>query len=149
MRYLLLLPMLLFMSCSIFQPKGQRQAVASMDKVVLKGTSWELDSLIDFTSESLERPVTMTFGADSLNKFYGNGGCNAYNGDYMQNGSKIAFSRIISTKKYCIVGSKTETKFTSVLLTANRVGMDEKGDLLLMKDGETLAILHKTDYKGE
>lgn len=120
-----------------------------MDKVSLKGTSWELDSLIDFIPEKLEHPVTMTFGRDTANSVYGNGGCNYFNGRFLKNGSKIAFSHLLSTKKYCFVGSKTETKLTSVLLTSNQVGMDKDGRLLLMKNGEIMAIFHKTAYIGE
>lgn len=149
MRYFMLLPLLMLMSCSIFRPQAKNNEMVSTDKISLNGTSWALDSLINFTPEKLEQPVTMTFGRDSTNSVYGNGGCNYYNGRFTKNGSKISFSHLLSTKKYCFDGSKTETKLTSVLLSANRVAMDKEGHLLLMKGGDLMAIFHKTAYIGE
>lgn len=149
MRYLILLPLLLFMSCSVFQPQASNKEIMSMNKVSLRGTSWELDSLIDFTPEKLTNPVTLTFGADENNSAYGYGGCNYYNGKYTKTSNRIAFSHLLSTKKYCFLGSKTETKMISVLLSSNRVGMDKEDRLLLMEDRKVIAVFHKTEYKGE
>lgn len=149
MRNLLFLSLFLLTSCSIFHPHAQKEKTVS-DLSSLKGTSWELDSIINFKPEKLESPVIMTFGRDSSNSVYGYGGCNYFNGIFSQNGSRVAFSHLLSTKKYCFNGSKTETKFTVVLLTCNAAAKNEGGDkLFLKKDKTVLAILHEVKYVGD
>lgn len=144
MRYLILFSAFFLMtSCSIFQP-GANKNIKTIPINSLTGTSWALDSLINFTAEKGKmRPVTLSF-SDTSNSVFGSGGCNYYNARFSQDKSKLSFSHILSTKMYCQIGSKTETKFTSVMLQCNRAAQDKEGHLLLMKDKEILAIFSKS-----
>lgn len=149
MRYLLLVPLVLLASCSVFQPSQKISDVVPV-QTPLTETAWQLDSIIQFSPEKLERPVTLNFGSDSTHSVFGFSGCNYFNGTYSQERNAVAFAHLLSTKKYCFEGSKTETKFTSVLLTCDKVGFDKNKDkLYLMNGNKILAILHKTTYKGQ
>lgn len=144
MRYLLLAPLLLLMSCSMFKPgAGKVSPKPAMAAASLAGTSWALDSIINFTTEKdLRKPVTLNF-SDTSSDVFGFGGCNGYGGHYAQNKNELHFSKLLSTKMYCMVGSKTETRFTYVLLNCDHAAIDSNGRLLLMKGENTLAIFKK------
>jgi len=125
---------------------SSKQAVAVPS---LSGSSWALDSLVDFTMEQgLRKPVTLIF-SDTNNDVYGFGGCNGFSGHYAQSTSELHFSHLLSTKMYCTVGSKTETRLTYALLNCDRAAMDNDGRLLLKKGENTLAIFKKYIPKSE
>lgn len=115
----------------------------------LSGSSWDLDSLIGFTMEQeLRKPVTLFF-SDTSNAVYGFGGCNGFSGYYAQSKNELHFSHLLSTKMYCAVGSKTETRLTFALLNCDRAAIDSNGRLLLMKGEGILAIFKKYIPKSE
>lgn len=150
MRYLLLAPLLFLMSCSLFKSGAEgsstKQSVAVSS---LSGSSWALDSLTEFTMESdLKKPVTLIF-SDTSNDVFGFGGCNGFSGHFAQNKSELHFSQLLSTKMYCVTGSKTETRLTYALLNCDHAAIDSEGHLLLMKGKELLAIFRKYIPKSE
>ena len=115
----------------------------------LSGSSWALDSLIGFTMEQeLKKPVTLIF-SDTSSEVYGFGGCNGFSGHYAQSKSELHFSHLLSTKMYCTVGSKTETRLTYALLNCDHAAMDSDGHLLLMKGEGVLAVFKKYIPKSE
>ncbi|HET8572886.1 MAG TPA: META domain-containing protein [Edaphocola sp.] len=150
MRYLLLAPLLLLMSCSMFKPGARKASTDKTPPVAsLSGTSWQLDSIIGFKPEKeLVKPVTLNF-SDTSNEVYGFGGCNGYGGRYAQSRDELRFSRLLSTKMYCAVGSRTETRVTFVLLNCDHAAMDHDGRLLLMKGENTLAVFKKYGPRSE
>lgn len=141
MRYLWIIPLMFLASCSLFKPGVNSELTKNLSTPSLAGTEWELVSIPEFAGEKdLERPATMGFEGDSTHSVYGNGGCNYYNGVYKVEAKKINFSRLLSTKKYCAVGSKTETQLTAALLRANRYGVDADGQLILMEGKNVVAV---------
>jgi heat shock protein HslJ len=75
----------------------------------LANTRWTLRS---FGEEGGEAPViegsniTLNFETDA--RASGSGGCNGYSGKYTVKNDHLAFSNIISTKRACAEGGKTE-----------------------------------------
>lgn len=150
MRYLLLAPLFLLMSCSMFKSGAEKTSSKQPVAVAsLAGSSWSLDSLVGFTMEKdLRKPVTLIF-SDTSSDVYGFGGCNGFGGHYAQSKNELHFSHLLSTKMYCAVGSKTETRLTFALLNCDRAAMDGDGHLLLMKGEGVLAIFKKYIEKSE
>jgi heat shock protein HslJ len=91
-------------------------------------------------------PITITFYDQGT--FNGYGGCNNYQGSYTLNGetspfgNQISIGPIISTLKYCISTSDTETLYFQILSNVTAYGIDN-GTTLSMRDplGNTLIFV--------
>ncbi len=72
------------------------------------------------------------------NRVTGNGGCNSFSGNYwLEENSKIIFSQLLSTKKYCL-DVDYENRFMNVLQETNNYSLD--GDTLTFYNRELIPL---------
>lgn len=130
-------------SCATWKQKD-RSAAQGAETPELKGSSWTLSEIPGVELEATPKPVTLNFGEEQ--KVGGHAGCNGFGGTYVQDGDKLNFSELISTKMACMPGLKTENAFLDALHHTD--GFIIRNDQLeLQHDGVTRAILHRDDNK--
>ncbi len=92
-------------------------AVVSVNPLAdLTNTYWKLTQLggqAVVISEEQSKEAYLQLQTDGKAK--GFGGCNMFNGSYQHKGNDLSFGPLISTKKACMLGMDTETKFMQVL----------------------------------
>lgn len=104
----------------------------------LDGTTWSLASLngqpvVDGSQASLE----FTDGQAS-----GNGSCNGFGGEYVQDGDSLTFGPIVSTLMACLepgIMEQESAYFTALTATAS-FRVDEQTLSLFDADGSVLAV---------
>jgi heat shock protein HslJ len=99
----------LLCSCSAFKKKTK---IATNSP--LANTQWVLSSITDYELEQTGNSISLSF-QDTSKRFGGYGGCNSYGGVYTINKNNIKMEKIISTKKACIEGMRTEHKIKTIL----------------------------------
>jgi heat shock protein HslJ len=129
---LMLLTIVLFIFACYPAAKEVRPIVlptgTSSDENRLANTEWKLSS---FGAAGAESPVvegttiTLKFGPDT--RANGSGGCNTYAGDYQVQGDTVSFSRIISTKKACVVAKvmQQENQYFEALMSSGKFKITE------------------------
>jgi heat shock protein HslJ len=111
----------------------------SVDTASLKEKKWVIETLNGARPElpdGTERPWLKLEG-DQLQGF---GGCNALMGSYALEGSKLSFSGIGSTKKYCEGVQPTENAMKQMLGEVDSYRLDGN-QLRLLGGGKELASL--------
>jgi heat shock protein HslJ len=85
----------------------------------LAGTQWRLESIGGAAINGVSK-ITLKFGADG--RAGGSGGCNSYSGAYREQGERLSFSRIISTKRACLeqTANQHEQRYLAALEAAAR-----------------------------
>lgn len=108
--------------------QSKKKPVGKSVASLLNG-EWRIVQVGDVKVSGDEDMPYINFEA-STGKFYSSNGCNILNGNYTVNGDKIAFSGVISTKKYC-GGVKYDSAITAVLsgevpvkVAVNKLGSD-------------------------
>lgn len=76
---------------------------------------------------------------------FGNTGCNALSTNYSIDGSEIAFTAPVSTRKFCEGKMETEQKLHSALEETIRFRSDGKDFVFLSGEDEPLIALTKTN----
>jgi heat shock protein HslJ len=117
---------------------GAHASIAQDATGGIRGTDWQLVSLGDAPlAQGGHGPVAFTLGPDNVLK--GTTGCNTIKSGYTLDGSDIAFSMPLTTKKYCASARPTEAAFLNVLQSAR--GYAVEGDTLTLTagDGRVLA----------
>lgn len=128
----LALPLLIALTANKCAQKG-------MDTASLKEKKWVVETLNGMRPElpdGTERPWLKLEG-DRLQGF---GGCNALMGGYAMEGSKLSFSDIGSTKKYCEGVQPTENAVKQMLGQVDSFRLDGN-QLRLLGGGKELASL--------
>lgn len=75
---------------------------------------------------------------DNNKTFGGNGGCNQVSGNYVLDGSRLAFVDVISTKMAC-ADIAFENTFLETLARVDRY--DLKNEDLILKDGRSVVMI--------
>lgn len=120
-------------------PDKMSSTLAEVEPVIatLAGTGWVLTELAGkpFTS-SEQHPTTVIFDAVG-DRVSGSGGCNRYTGPYKQDGEKLSFGALASTKMMCanIAG---EDQFFAML--AKVASFAREGDWLTLYDAHGGAL---------
>lgn len=130
-------------SCATW--KKQRDSThANTEVTALEGSSWTLSSIPGVDLEETPKPVTLYFQEEQ--RVGGHAGCNGFGGSYVQDGDKLSFSQMISTKMACMPGMATENAYMGALqkTTGFRV---QDNQLLLLEEGTTRIILDRIDNK--
>ncbi len=96
-----------------------RQGPGLSPQSSLAGTQWTLESIGNASISGGGR-ITLKFGSDG--RASGSGGCNSYSGAYREQGGRLSFSRIISTRRACVEQTLThqEQRYLEALETATR-----------------------------
>lgn len=92
------------------------------------GTQWKLTRI---EGKQINNDKAFIRFDDTKSSAGGNGGCNAFGGNFKKNGNQIKISQIISTKMYCENGSDVENKFFAALDRVNEYEIKD-GKLFLM-----------------
>ncbi|MCL2590767.1 MAG: META domain-containing protein [Betaproteobacteria bacterium] len=77
----------------------------------------------------------------------GYGGCNWIAGNYLQTSNQVSFSRLISTRRACIVGMEWEDAFLKAL--GNVSAWERHGDLLRLYDTEKRLLIEMEAVKDQ
>lgn len=109
----------------------------------LEGTNWALTGFGGPGEESPiqlvlpDAPVTLSFQAGGI--MGGSGGCNSYGGNYMVDGSTIAFDQIVTTEMACLAEGvmDQEAKYYAALASAQSFELTD-GGLRIWYDGGAL-----------
>lgn len=117
---------------------------ADTSKMTLGMKSWEWIETIYNNSDAEVKPsmtgvFSITFGNEG--RFTLKTDCNSVAGKYSVNGSKLAFSQMISTKMFC--EGSLETKFSEMLVGVQSFSFNSKGELVLEMTKGTGAIILK------
>jgi heat shock protein HslJ len=123
-----------------FEPEKKAEAPA------LENTDWKLVRLGDMpiTVAKAERQPRLML-TSSTHRASGSGGCNTFSGAYeINNGNRIAFTKMISTMMACVDGMETESAFLKALEHAKTWRIDRTQLDLLDADGNSLAAFSAT-----
>ncbi len=72
-------------------------------------------------------------------RFESKAGCNQIIGEFKINNGFISFSKVASTKMYCLDTMQTEELYLSILATPSTYRMSNSSKLLFLKDGIVVA----------
>jgi heat shock protein HslJ len=118
---------------------AQVQGGGSDAPVPLAGTSWALTELNGQPPVSVGGRLTLQFAAGE-SRASGNGGCNQFNGAYMQNGASLRFGALASTRRACLdpAGNAQETAYLQALESTTRQTFQD-GELVLYRGTQVVA----------
>jgi heat shock protein HslJ len=106
----------------------------------IKSTYWELNSLMELSSNTIIVKPTVEFTSDG--KLSGFGGCNKFSGKYKVSGNKLTTSEVVSTEMAC-ENSQVEAIFLQALQKTSTYEIEDS-KLYLYSNGNLKAILTKT-----
>jgi putative lipoprotein len=101
----------------------------------LIGPVWELDAL-DGEPSAAGIETTLTFSREG--QIGGNGGCNAFGGDYNVSGGTLSFSNIFSTMMACPDQETPQEQVFLAALEATQAFEIVEGELLLKDAGDAV-----------
>ena len=103
----------------------------------LEGSEWGPDS---------GTPAEQFVAFKSNGEIVGHGGCNAFFGQYTQEGQNLTIGALASTKKMCRDTMQSESAFMRNLQDARRVEATHLVLKLFNADGETTMQLRRRDW---
>jgi heat shock protein HslJ len=108
----------------------------------LEGTEWTLVELNGRPPVSIRDTPTLAFEEGS--RASGNGGCNRFNGPYMQDGDALQLGPLASTRRACVddAGNRQESSFLGALRTVRRFAVSGE-ELTLFAYGREVARLRR------
>ena len=107
----------------------------------IETSQWILDTL-NGNKVILIRGITLVFDKEK-SKISGFGGCNSYFGNYVNNGEKLLFSEIGSTKMACD-SMEPETAYFSALSKIDKFKISSK-TLYLYSSGSQVMVFKKIE----
>ena len=111
----------------------------------LPGSEWEPTELNGESFAAISE-IFLRFEQDG--RFFGNGGCNAFQGSFVTNGDAILFSPAAMTRMACPPEiSQQETDFTAALMTVRMFERD--GIALVLSNGESDVVLRMTQRDAD
>jgi heat shock protein HslJ len=118
---------------------GCAKVVTDMSKTrpltTLAGSEWGLPDTEQFIAFKTESEV------------FGNGGCNNFFGSYTQEGAKLTFGPLASTKKACPGGlMQAETLFLKSIQSARWFEASHLAIVFMDDDGNTILRLQRRDW---
>ena len=108
MRYQLLLFLILFSGCSLFEKSTKNPDLP------LVGTRWVLYTMNGNAVPNLPRSIYLEFTEEKRKRFVGFAGCNDLFGEYSLNPNKVLFEKVGMTRKTCYY-QEIETEFMKML----------------------------------
>lgn len=123
---------ILFAFTANVRAEGQQQ-------LEVKGTPWELMKIGDKDYKApAGAPTAFIKLLPEAKKVVGNTGCNNFGGTYTQDGDKLTFNLVLSTKKSCPQSAGMDVLFLSTLKDSERFKRDGK-KLELFKGDKVIA----------
>lgn len=112
----------------------------------LAGTAWRLEELNGqpVVVGTGDAAPTLLFAAGEP-RASGNGGCNQFNGPYVQNGASLRFGPLASTRRACAdeAATRQETAYLRALESTTRYSVE--GDLLVLySENQVVARLRRS-----
>lgn len=137
--FFILLSLMILAGCQSISANTNPNSSAMPDDPLI-GTYWKLMS-ID------AEPVTVVDGQREPyfvlqrheQKVHGNGGCNAFSGQYSTDDGHLRLSGIVSTRMFCADGMASEKAFLDLLQRRLQPQIDGNQLMLLGDDGQTRA----------
>jgi heat shock protein HslJ len=130
-------PLLLAAVLALAACMGPREAAPGGVAEPLAGTAWRLEELNGQPAVvgTGDAAPTLLFAAGEP-RASGNGGCNQFNGSYVQNGASLRFGPLASTRRACVdeAGNRQETAYLQALESTTR--FSATAELLLLYAGD-------------
>lgn len=122
-------------------PRSRDDNGGAAAPVTIEGERWILSSLQGEPAPEFEEGTPIHFQLDPAeNRISGFSGCNSFTGGYtLEDGYRLRFTQMASTRKYCEGRMETELKIIQAL--AQVAGYALQGETLSLNDAEGVSLL--------